>query len=229
MSSYRSSFPLRNIGIFLKYCRKRSYKAKGIIIHYGDRSNSLYYILSGSVAVVAEDSDGKEITLTYLSSGDFVGEMGLFDENPRSASVRAKTKCEIAEIGYGKFVPLCFKYPEFIFTIAQQISTRLAHTSRKASDLAFLDVSGRVARALIDLCHEPYAQKKPNGIHIRITRQEIARLAGCSREMAGRGLKDLEVKRLVLLYGKTVVVPKSKQTTLFSLNKMLAPPNQKKP
>ena len=67
MSIYQSSFPLRNIGIFLKYCRKRSYKAKGIIIHYGDRSNSLYYILSGSVAVVAEDSDGKEITLHTLT------------------------------------------------------------------------------------------------------------------------------------------------------------------
>lgn len=83
---------------------------------------------------------------------------------------------------------------------------RLEHTSRKACDLAFLDVSGRVASTLVDLCREPDAQKKPNGIHIRITRQEIAKLAGCSREMAGRILKDLEAKQLISLDGKTVVV-----------------------
>ena len=83
---------------------------------------------------------------------------------------------------------------------------RLAHTSRKACDLAFLDVSGRVASALMDLCHEPDAEKKPNGVHIRITRREIARLVGCSREMAGRILKDLETKQLISLHGKTIIV-----------------------
>ena len=94
---------------------------------------------------------------------------------------------------------------------------RLAHTSRKACDLAFLDVSGRVARALIDLCDQPDAQKKSNGTHIRITRQELAKLAGCSREMAGRILKDLAARQLVSLYGKTIVVPKNNQQRLSLL------------
>jgi CRP/FNR family cyclic AMP-dependent transcriptional regulator len=218
LNNEKTTFPLRNIGQFLKHCRRRSYKARGIIIHFGDYSSSLFYILSGSVAVIGEDSDGKEITLAYLNPGDFFGEMGLFEKKPRSARIRAKTKCEIGEISYSQFFALSAKHPEFIFAVAQQISMRLAHTSRKACDLAFLDVSGRVATTLIDLCREPDAQKKPNGTHIRITRQELARLAGCSREMAGKVLKNLAARKLVSLYGKTIVIPASNQQKLSFLN-----------
>jgi len=217
VSSPHALFPLPNIRIFVKNCRRRSYKAKGIIINSGDCSHSLFYILSGSVAVIGEDTEGKEITLAYLNPGDFFGEVGLFEKNRRSARIRAKTKCELGEISYSKFFALSAKHPEFIFAVAQQISMRLAHTSRKACDLAFLDVSGRVARALIDLCDEPDAQKKSNGTHIRITRQELAKLAGCSREMAGRILKDLAARQLVSLYGKTIVVPKNNQQRLSLL------------
>ena len=103
MSNPKITVANRNLGIFFKSCRRRSYKAKRVIIHSGDRSNSLFYILSGSVAVIVEDSDGKEITLTYLNSGNFVGEMGLFEKNRRSARIKAKTECELADISYRNF------------------------------------------------------------------------------------------------------------------------------
>ena len=225
MNNQKITFPLRNIGQFLKHCRRRSYKARGIIIHFGDYSSSLFYILSGSVAVISEDSDGKEITLAYLNPGDFFGEMGLFEKKRRSARIRAKTKCEIGEISYSKFFALSAKHPEFIFAVARQISMRLAHTSRKTCDLAFLDVSGRVATTLIDLCHEPDAQKKPNGIYISITRQELAKLAGCSREMAGKVLKNLATRKLVSLYGKTIVIPDGNQQRLSFINESHTFPN----
>jgi len=225
LNNQKITFPLRNIGQFLKHCRRRSYKARGIIIHFGDYSSSLFYILSGSVAVISEDSDGKEITLAYLNPGDFFGEMGLFEKKRRSARIRAKTKCEIGEISYSKFFALSAKHPEFIFAVARQISMRLAHTSRKTCDLAFLDVSGRVATTLIDLCHEPDAQKKPNGIYISITRQELAKLAGCSREMAGKVLKNLATRKLVSLYGKTIVIPDSNQQRLSFINESHTFPN----
>jgi len=74
------------------------------------------------------------------------------------------------------------------------------------SDLAFLDVTGRVARTLLDLCKEPDAMTHPDGMQIKITRQEIGRIVGCSREMVGRVLKDLEERELVSVTGKTMVV-----------------------
>ncbi len=160
MAKSQKTSPPKNIDILLRHCRIRTYKAKSIIIHFGDYSSSLFYIVSGSVAAIGEDSDGKEITLAYLNAGDFVGEMGLFEQSSRSARIRAKTKCELAEISYRKFFSLSVKYPELIYTVARQISLRLANTSRKACDLAFLGVKERIASALVDLCHEPDAQKK---------------------------------------------------------------------
>ena len=83
---------------------------------------------------------------------------------------------------------------------------RLRNTTRKVGDLAFYDVTGRIARALIDLSKEPDAMTHPDGMQIKITRQEIGRIVNCSREMAGRVLKALEEQELVSVAGKTIVV-----------------------
>jgi CRP/FNR family cyclic AMP-dependent transcriptional regulator len=74
------------------------------------------------------------------------------------------------------------------------------------SDLAFLDVIGRVARTLLDLCKQPDAMTHPDGMQIKITRQEIGRIVGCSREMAGRVLKTLEEQGSISAKGKTMVI-----------------------
>jgi CRP/FNR family cyclic AMP-dependent transcriptional regulator len=196
-----------NVEEFLSHCHRRRYPAKSTIIYAGDQGDTLYYIIKGSVTVVIEDdSDGKEMILACLNPGDFVGEMGLFDQEHRSAWIRTKTECEVGEISYGKFVELSHKHPEFLFAISKQIAQRLRDTTRKVSDLAFLDVTGRVARTLLDLCREPDAMTHPDGMQIKITRQEIGRIVGCSREMVGRVLKDLEERELVSVAGKTMVV-----------------------
>jgi CRP/FNR family transcriptional regulator, cyclic AMP receptor protein len=93
-----------------------------------------------------------------------------------------------------------------VFTIGKQIAHRLRNTTRKVGDLAFYDVSGRIARTLINLSKEPDAMTHPNGMQIKITRQEIGRLVNCSREMAGRVLKTLKEQQLISVSGKTIVV-----------------------
>jgi len=196
-----------NVEEFLSHCHRRRYPAKSTIIYAGDQGDTLYYIIKGSVTVVIEDdSDGKEMILAYLNPGDFVGEMGLFDQEHRSAWIRTKTECEVGEISYSKFIELSHKHQEFLFAISKQIAKRLRDTTRKVSDLAFLDVTGRVARTLLDLCKEPDAMTHPDGMQIKITRQEIGRIVGCSREMVGRVLKDMEERELVYVAGKTMVV-----------------------
>ncbi len=197
-----------NVDIFLNYCHKRNHYAKSTIIHAGTKSDGLYYIVKGSVTVLVENDDGHEIIVAYLNEGDFFGEMGLFDKqmDERSAWVRTKTPCEIAEISYSKFHELCEEHPAFMFALCSQMAHRLRNTTQKVSDLAFLDVTGRVARALLDLTKEPDAMTHPDGMQIKITRQEIGRIVGCSREMVGRVLKTLESEGLVSVSGKTMVV-----------------------
>jgi CRP/FNR family cyclic AMP-dependent transcriptional regulator len=169
-------------------------------------------MIEGSVAVYIEDDDGKEIILTYLNKGEFIGEMGLFVPEPkRSVMVRTRTACQIAEISYQRLEQL-FDHDlkdytkEILYAMGAQLSQRLIQTSTKVGHLAFFDVTGRIARTLLDLCKEPDAMTHPDGMQIRITRQEIGRIVGCSREMAGRVLKNLEEQGLISVSGKTIVV-----------------------
>ncbi|MBI2992792.1 MAG: cAMP-activated global transcriptional regulator CRP [Gammaproteobacteria bacterium] len=195
------------ISRFLEHCHLRSYPAKHIIIKEGDPSADLYYMVSGSVSVLIDDQKGREIVLAYLNPGDFFGEIGLFDEqHKRTAFVRARTKCEIAQVSYERFKSLHELFPNLLFEIASQMAIRLRKTSRKVSDLAFTDVKGRVARALLDLSTEPDAMTHPDGMLIRVTRQELGRIVGCSREMVGRVLKSLEEEHLISVAGKSIVV-----------------------
>ncbi|MDU8362494.1 MULTISPECIES: cAMP-activated global transcriptional regulator CRP [Pseudomonas] len=195
---------------FLAHAQRRRYSAKSNIICAGDRSESLFFIIKGSVTVLIEDDEGREMIVAYLNSGDFCGELGLFEpvgnEKERSAWVRAKTECEIAEISYSKFREISLLEPEILYALGAQMAERLRNTTRKVGDLAFLDVTGRVAGTLLDLCKQPDAMTHPDGMQIKITRQEIGRIVGCSREMVGRVLKALEEQKLVHVKGKTMVV-----------------------
>jgi len=192
---------------FLQHCHRHRYPAKSLIIYAGDKPDVLYYITEGSVAVLMEDDEGKEIVLAYLNKGDFFGELGLFEESSdRSAWVKARTECTLSEIGYAKFRQLAHDDSDLLFELSGQMAARLRKTSRKVGDLAFLDVTGRIARTLLDLTTEPDAITHPDGMQIKITRQEIGKIVGCSREMAGRVLKDLEERELVSVAGKTIVV-----------------------
>jgi CRP/FNR family transcriptional regulator, cyclic AMP receptor protein len=197
----------KHLDFFLSQCHRRKYPSKSTIIYAGDKSDSLFYIIKGSVTVIIEDDDGREMIMAYLNTGDFFGEMGLFDNmDSRSAWVKAKIECEVAEISYTKFREISTQDPRILYFIGEQMASRLRQTTRKVGDLAFLDVTGRVARTLLDLCKEPDAMTHPDGMQIKITRQEIGRIVGCSREMVGRVLKTLEEQGLVQVKGKTMVV-----------------------
>lgn len=201
---------IKNIDKLLAHCHRRRYTAKSTIIYAGDRCESLFFIVKGSVTILIEDDDGREMIIAYLNAGDFFGEMGLFEkegaEKERSAWVRAKTECEVAELSYAKFRELTQQDPDILYALGSQMAERLRNTTRKVGDLAFLDVTGRVARTLLDLCKQPDAMTHPDGMQIKITRQEIGRIVGCSREMVGRVLKSLEEQGLIDVKGKTMVV-----------------------
>jgi CRP/FNR family cyclic AMP-dependent transcriptional regulator len=192
---------------FLEHCHRRKYPGKSVIIYAGDQPDVLYYIIRGSVSVLIEDEDGHEIVLAYINAGGFFGEMGLFGEQPnRSAWVRTRGECEVAEISYARFRALSKEDPDILLELTAQLATRLRKTSRQVSNLAFLDVTGRIAHTLLELCREPDAMTHPDGMQIKITRQELGRIVGCSREMAGRVLKALTEQGHISAKGKTIVV-----------------------
>lgn len=196
----------------LSLCERHYFEPRQVIMRPGDESQTLLYVIDGSLAVSKEGDDGRELILTYLNPGDFLGEMGLFMKaREREVLVRTRSRCELAEISYTRLRKALdnelLEYAVEIMTaIGSKLSQRLLQTRRKVLQLAFLDTQGRIAKALIDLCNEPDAISHPDGTQIRVTRQELSRIVGCSREMAGRVMKTLEEDGMVRASGKTVTV-----------------------
>jgi len=193
---------------YLAYCETRSVPAKTVVIETGEVSDSLFYILEGTLTVSVTDESGREMILAYLSEGEFFGELGVYDDGQqqRSASVRTRTDCVIGKMDYQRFHELAKIYPSLMKALDSQVASRLRTTTKKVLDLAFLDVTGRVASCLLDLCKLPEAVEVEDGVQLKISRQEIARIVGCSREMAGRILKDMQDMGLIQAQGMTVVL-----------------------
>jgi CRP/FNR family cyclic AMP-dependent transcriptional regulator len=198
---------------FLRFCHVKKYPAKTTIIRPGDIGDRLYFIVDGSVSVCVEEAEGgHELILAYLNKHEFIGEIGVFKgTEARKVSVKTRTECHLAEISYERLRQVLRKElmehsPDIFYMIGEQLSSRLLTTSRNLCDLAFMDVEGRIARTLLDLCKTPEAITHPDGMQLHISRQEIGRMVSCSREMAGRVLKELENKKLITAHGKTIVV-----------------------
>lgn len=196
-----------DIAPLIAHAVRRAFEPKQVILLEGEKSNELYYILSGSVAVLVEDEEGEELILAYLGPGEFFGELSLFDaEALRSASVRARTECEVAVLGNERFREVIAHDPVLLLRLLGQTARRLREASRKLGSLAFVDVSGRIARALLDLAADSQAMTHPDGMLVRVTREELGRLVNCSRQVAGQVLHDLAAQGLIEAHGKSIVV-----------------------
>ena len=196
----------------LGICRRHYFQPRQTVMRPGDPGKSLMYIIDGSLSVSTEGEDGRELILSYLNPGDFLGEMGLFMKaQEREVLVKTRSICQLAEISYADLREaldgqLKGCAVEIMTAIGSKLAQRLLQSRRKVLQLAFLDTQGRVAKTLIDLCNEPDAVSHPDGTQIKVTRQELSRIVGCSREMAGRVMKNLEEDGMLRAFGKTVVV-----------------------
>lgn len=192
---------------FIAKAHKRSLPPRHTVVRHGDAPQSLFLVLKGSVSVMLEDASGREIILTYVNPGEFFGETCLFPgDGPSNVVVRTRGATLVAEFGYEAFRSFVHSHPDFMFELSAQLARRLSDVSRRVANHTFLDVTGRLAHTLQDLSHKPDAQPHPHGTVVRISRIELARHIGCSREMAGRALKKLRNNGLVKDQGRNILV-----------------------
>lgn len=184
---------------------KRRFKRGEPIVEQGKKSNALFIILSGRARVVATDSRGREVILATLQPGDHVGEMSLIDNEPHSACVRAEVMTDVLMLGRTEFARCLPENSSMVYAIMRGLVQRLRQADRRIESLALMDVYGRVARALLEC-----AQIDEEGrrlIREKISRQDIAKMVGASREMVSRVMKDLEERgHIRTLEGGSIVV-----------------------
>ncbi|MEI4260122.1 MAG: cAMP-activated global transcriptional regulator CRP [Candidatus Dasytiphilus stammeri] len=193
----------------LAHCYIHKYPSKSNLLYPGKKSKKILYLIKGIVVIVIkDDKEEKEIILSYLNQGFFIGQLQFFNDymNYGATWIRAKTSCEIAEISYNKFIQLIHVKPKIIKYLFSQITHCLQITYNKVYNLAFLDVTARISQTLLKLAQQPDAITHPYGIKIKITRQEISQFVGCSRETVGRIFQLLQNKHLISSRGKEIVI-----------------------
>ncbi|WP_158675235.1 Crp/Fnr family transcriptional regulator [Thiohalobacter thiocyanaticus] len=121
----------------------RSYRKNSIIISEGDASSSLYLVLDGELKVYVSDEDGRANIINRLGPGDYFGELSLIDEQPRSASIEALTRCRLSVLTRAYFIDYLETHPRVAIRMLEGMGERLRRTTDHAKSLALMDVFGR--------------------------------------------------------------------------------------
>ena len=169
---------------------KRRFKRGECIVEQGKKSNCLAIVLTGRARVMTTDTRGREVILATMNPGDYVGEMSLIDNQPHSATVKAEVQTDVLILGRTEFARCLPENTSMAYAVMKGLVQRLRHADRKIESLALMDVYGRVARALLE-----FARTDKDGqlfIKDRVSRQDVAKMIGASREMVSRVMKDLE-------------------------------------
>jgi CRP/FNR family cyclic AMP-dependent transcriptional regulator len=189
-----SSFTDQQLATLLPAVQHRRFPRGSYVIRAGEETDALYIILAGRAKVLIPDDDGNEVILAMIGPNDFFGEMGLLDDQPRSASVETVESCEMLRITRTAFLNCLKDNFDAAMLIIRNLVRRLREADRKIESLALIDVYGRVARLLIELAKPVEGQwiieKAP-------PKQEIARMIGASREMVSRVVKDLNERGVI--------------------------------
>ena len=165
-----------------------------VVLHAGDHTDNIYFVLSGVLKVQISDEEGREVILSMLGPGELFGEMGVLDDHPRSATVLAVESSEVVVIGKDDFKQCLADNPDVSLFIMRNLTKRLRLADRNIESLALFDVYGRVARLLLEAAEIVDGRKV---VTHKITKQDIAKMIGASREMVSRVMRDLLAQGLI--------------------------------
>ncbi len=193
----------RELVLLSRVVSRKSYPRGSLILAAGDPTDSLYILISGRIKVFMSDLDGKEVILSILEPNEFFGEMGLIDDSPRSANVVALESCELVCISKPDFKRCLAENFEMAMTVMRGLVKRLRGADNQIGNLALMDVFGRVARLLLDAADVVNGEKV---VTKKLSKQDIARMIGASREMVSRVMKHLQAAGYIEERGDTIVI-----------------------
>ena len=173
------------------------------VVRAGEDAESLIVLLTGRAKVTNFDEEGREIILAWLGPGEFFGEMGLIDGSPRSASVVAVEPCELLAIGKSEFQRCIQENFQVAQKLMQILVRRLREADRNIESLALLDVCGRVARLLLDMSEDENGKRV---VRQKISKQDMARMIGASREMVSKVMRDLELGGYIVVDNDLITI-----------------------
>jgi CRP/FNR family cyclic AMP-dependent transcriptional regulator len=176
-----------------RVARERSYPKNSVIVFEDDPGDALYVVKAGQVKVVLVGEDGREVILSTLETNEFFGEMSLIDDEPRSAHVIAMEESSLLVVRRQDFQRQLEESPKIALGLVRALTKRLRQADNKIGSLVLLDVTGRVARLVLDMADEA------DGVTItkKVTHHMIAQMIGSSRETVSRTMRTLSDQGMV--------------------------------
>lgn len=201
-----------------KYCVNKKYFKDQLILVEEEIGRTLFIISKGRVKVTRTSDDGREVILSILESGDFFGEMSLLDGKTRSASVTGIEETELLLLRRGDFLQILEDFPKIAIALLKELAGRLRKSDTQIKSLSLQDALGRVASTLVLLAEEIGKVRDDLIIIPKIPlQQDLANMAGTSRETISRVFKTLESDKLIKRQGRKLIIPDYKKfKTIFS-------------
>lgn len=182
-----------------------SFNKNSVVITQGEKSRSLFIVTSGRFKVFATDEEGNQTIFTFLSEGDFFGELSLLDDAPRSASVIAVDESKVLNLSHNNFCNFLESHPEICQSLFKALTARIRQMDDTICNLTSRDIYGRLIQTLYN---EAEQQADGKLMTQRLTHQDLAEMIGSSREMISRIFADLKKGGYISVDKKRVLIEK---------------------
>jgi len=198
-----SMLPEGQLQLLTRVLSRKAYPKNSTIIAAGDATDAMYIVVSGRLKVIMSDKEGQEVILAILNQGEFFGEMGLIAQAPRSATVTTIEPCELLTITRADFTKCLQGNFDLTMNVIRGLVKRLREADEKIGSLALMDVYGRVARLLLEMAETIDGQKV---VTKKLTKRDIAKMIGASREMVSRVMKELQASGRIEVRAREILL-----------------------
>lgn len=185
----------------------RSYTKDQLILIEDNPGETFFIVAKGNVKVTRTSDDGREVILSILGEGDFFGEMSLLDGKTRSANVVALENTETLTLSRSDFLSILEMYPKIAIHLLDELTKRIRWSDQQIESLSLSDAEKRIAISLIRLAEE-LGTIRQGAVTIQNLpyQQDIANMAGTSRETVSRVFKLLEEQKFIVRQGRTLTI-----------------------
>ena len=185
----------RDLDKISQVASRQRYHKDNLILIEEEVGSTMFVILSGRVKISRISDDGREVILSILSDGDFFGEMSLLDGNTRSANVTAFDNAELIVIRREEFLQMLRDFPQIAINLLKELAQRIRKSDEHIKSLSLQDATGRVASTLLRIAEDSGVFRRGQvAIQELPLQQDLANMAGTSRETISRVIKSLSLQ-----------------------------------